>query len=586
MRRESDEGAGMTRIKLLIALLSASALTACAATTPGPDGPSLRGKVSNDSGWGGSRSAYGQFLAGQAALQNGSNVQAAGYFNEALELDEDPGVLGDRAFTAALLGGDVQRAAAIAPRGPDAGEAVRRLGALTRVIDLLADGKGKDAQALLKAETIGFPHRPAAVLLGPWLAAAAGDNDDAVVRPELQGDRFVEFFGQLGQARLYERAKRYDEAETDYKALMAAENARALFVGDYGEFLERRKRQAEAVALYDAALARDPDDQALLRARSRAASRGAAPAMPTLRQGAAQVMVACGASFASERQSQFGLAYLRLALRLDPKRDDAWLLVGDLLAQDDDAAGAREAYGKVLASSTRYTAAQSKLAWSFQTAGDKAKAMAMAQQSAAAAPKDRDAQIAYADILRANERWAESAAVLDPLIAADAAKPDWRLLYMRGIALERAERWGEAERDLLQALKLSPDEPDLLNYLGYSWIDRGQRLPEAIAMVQKAVDARPLSGAMLDSLGWGYYRQGDYKTAVAKLEQAVELEPGDPDVNGHLGDAYWRIGRQVEARYQWQRVLSLEPDAKQKADAEAKLKDGLDGPRAKVATAR
>jgi Flp pilus assembly protein TadD len=585
MRRESDEGAGMTRIKLLIALLSASALTACAATAPGPDGPSLRGEVSNDSGWGGSRSAYGQFLAGQAALQNGSNVQAAGYFNEARELDEDPGVLGDRAFTAALLSGDVQRAAAIAPRGPEAGEAVRRLGALTRVVDLLADGKGKDAQALLKAETIGFPHRPAAVLLGPWLAAAAGDNDDAVVRPELQGDRFVQYFGQLGQARLYERAKRYDEAETDYKALMALDSARGLFVGDYGEFLERRKRHGEAVALYDAALAREPDDQALVRARDRAAARGAAPAMPTLRQGAAHVLMACGASFASERQSQFGLAYLRLALRLDPKRDDAWLLVGDLLAQDDDAVGAREAYAKIAPSSTRYTAAQSKLAWSFQTAGDKAKAVAMAQQSAAAAPKDRDAQIAYADILRANEHWAESAAVLDPLIAADAAKPDWRLLYMRGIALERAERWGEAERDLLQALKLSPDEPDLLNYLGYSWIDRGQRLPEAIAMVQKAVDARPLSGAMLDSLGWGYYRQGDYKTAVAKLEQAVELEPGDPDVNGHLGDAYWRIGRQVEARYQWQRVLSLEPDAKQKADAEAKLKNGLDGPRAKVATA-
>lgn len=91
---------------------------------------------------------------------------------------------------------------------------------------------------------------------------------------------------------------------------------------------------------------------------------------------------------------------------------------------------------------------------------------------------------------------------------------------------------------------------------------------------------------MLDSLGWGFYRQGDYKTAVAKLEQAVELEPGDPDVNGHLGDAYWRIGRQVEARYQWQRVLSLEPDAKQKAEAEAKLKNGLDGPPAKIASSQ
>jgi tetratricopeptide (TPR) repeat protein len=575
----------MTRIKLLAALLSVSALTACA-TAPGPGKPALRGQISMDSGWGDTRSAYGQFLAGQSALQNGSNGAAAAYFNEARERDEDPGVLADRAFTAALLAGDVQRAAAIAPTGPDAGEAVRRLGALTRVVELLAEGKGRDAQALLKAEPIGFPHRQAAVLLGPWLASAAGDKDDAVVTPQLQGDRFVQYFGQLGQARLYERAKRYDEAETDYKALMAIENARALFVEDYGAFLERRKRSADAVALYDAALARDPDDEGLMKARARAAAHGAAPAMLTERQGAAHALVACAATFASERQSQFSLAYLRLALRLDPKRDDAWLLVGDLLAQDDDNAGAREAYAKAPATSNRYVAAQSKLAWSYQSGGDKAQALAIAQQLAAAAPHNRDAQVNYADLLRANERWSESAAVLDTQITTEADKPDWRLLYMRGIALERANRWPEAERDLLAALKLSPDDPDLLNYLGYSWIDRGERLPEAIAMVQKAVEARPESGAMLDSLGWGYYRQGDYKTAVAKLEKAVELEPGDPDVNGHLGDAYWRIGRQVEARYQWQRVLSLEPDDKQKTEAQAKLKDGLGAPPAKIASSQ
>jgi tetratricopeptide (TPR) repeat protein len=582
MRPETDEGAGMTPIKLLLALVSASALTACAAT---PGGPALRGQVSMDSGWGESRSAYGQFLAGQAALQGGSNAQAAGYFNEARELDEDPGVIGDRAFTAALLAGDVTQAAALAPRAPDANENARRLGVMAQTVELLAQGKGKDAKATFDAGQVGFPHRPAVALLGPWLAAAAGDQEGAVVRPELQGDRFVQFFGQLGQAKLYERAKRYDEAETDYKALMAVENARALFVPDYGEFLERSKRPDEAVALYDAALERYPTDQGLIRARARAAARGAPPALPTVKQGAAHMLVACAATFASERQSQFSLAYLRLALRLDPKRDDAWLLVGDLLAEDDDHPGAREAYAKVLPASSRYVAAQSKLAWSYQAAGDKPPALAVAQQVAAAAPTDRDAQVAYADLLRSNERWAESAAVLDPVIAASANKPDWRLLYMRGIALERANRWNEAERDLKTALTLSPDEPDLLNYLGYSWIDRGERLPEAIAMVQKAVDARPQSGAMLDSLGWGYYRQGDYKTAVAKLEQAVELEPGDPDVNGHLGDAYWRIGRTVEARYQWQRVLSLEPDAKQKAEAEAKLKNGLDGPSAKVASA-
>ena len=572
------------RIKLLFALLSASALTACATIAPAPPTKlALRGSATQDSGWDGSRSAYGQFLAGQAALQGGHNAQAAGYFNEARELDVDPGVLADRAFTASLLAGDVSRAAATAPTGPDTNEAVRRLGALTRVVDLLADGKGRDAQALLKAENIGFPHRPVAVLLAPWLAAEAGDKDGAVVRPDLNGDRFVQYFGQLGQARLYERAKRYDEAETDYKALVALDGARDLFIPDYGEFLERRKRQDEAVALYDSALARTPDDQALIKSRARAAVHGAPPAMPTIRQGAAHALVACAATFASEHQGQFSLAYLRLALRLDPKRDDAWLLVGDLQAADGDDAGARESYAKVPATSPRYIAAQSKLAWSYQSGGDKAKAVALAQQAAASAPNNRDAQVGYADLLRANEHWAESVAVLDPLIASEGANPDWRLLYMRGIALERADRWPDAERDLLTALKQAPDDPDLLNYLGYSWIDRGEHLPEAIAMVQKAVDARPQSGAILDSLGWGYYRQGDYKTAVAKLEQAVELEPSDPDLNGHLGDAYWRTGRLVEARYQWQRVLSLEPDAKQKAEAETKLKNGL-GTATKVAS--
>ena len=573
----------MTRIKLLLALLSASALTACAATAPS-GAPALRGSVATDSGWVGSHSAYGQFLAGQAALQNGHNATAAGYFAQARAQDADSGVLGDRAFTAALLAGDVPQAASLAPRGTDANEAVRRLGVLTRVVDLMAVGKAAEARTLLQTETLGFPHRPVAALLAPWLASAAGDKEAAVVRPELQGDRFVQYFGQLGQAKLYERAKRYDEAEADYKALMAIENARALFVEDYGAFLERRKRRADAVALYDEALSRDADNTGLRIARARAAGRGAAPAMATERQGAALALVACAAPFANERQGQYSLAYLRLALRLDPKRDDAWLLVGDLLAQDDDVAGARDAYAKVAITSPRYIAAQSKLAWSYQTNGDKPQALAVAEHVAKNAPKDRDAQVGYADLLRVNERWSEAAAVLDPLIAAETANPDWRLLSMRGMVLERADRWSEAERDLLEAIKLNPDDPDLLNYLAYSWIDRGQHLPEAMAMVQRAVDARPQSGAMLDSLGWGYYRQGDYKTAVAKLELAVELEPGDPDVNGHLGDAYWRVGRQIEARYQWQRVLTLEPDEKQKIEAQAKIKDGLNGPPAKVAS--
>lgn len=562
----------MTRIQVLLACVSVSVLTACSTA---PSSITMRGPVSAGSPLFDTRSSYGQFLAGQAALRDGKSKEAATYFGTAAVLGDDPGVLGERSFTALLLAGEITRAAAVAPTDADATEAVKRLGVLTRVVESLAIGKGKDAQVLLKTEAPGFPHQQAAALLAPWAAAAAGDNEGAIVQPVLRSDKLVQYFGQQGQARLFERAKRYDEAETDYKALVANAATASIFTLDYGAFLERRKRHADALAVYDNALRTAPNDTGLLRARARAAAKGAPPALPTIRQGAAEGLVACAATFAGERQTQFALAYLRLALRLDPARDEAWVLVGDLLNQGEDPKGAIEAYAHVLPGSPHYASAQSKTAWAWNDIGDKAKALEVAKAASAAAPNDRDASVALADLLRAGGQWNESVAVLDPIIARETATPDWRLLYLRAVALEQAKRWPEAETDLKAALKANPDEPELLNFLGYSWIDRNENLAEALGMVQKAVAARPQSGAMLDSLGWAYYRLGDYKTAVEKLEAAVEMEPGDPDVNGHLGDAYWKVGRQTEARFQWQRVLSLEPDDKQKADSEAKLKNGL-----------
>jgi len=563
----------MTRIKVLLACVSVCALAACAET---PSEIRMRGPVALGSPLFDTRSPYGQFLAGQAALRDGQSKQAATYFDTAAALGEDPGVLGERSFTALLLSGDITRAAAAAPTAADTNEAVKRLSVLTRVVEAIAVGDGKTAQGLLKTSPPGFPHQQAAALLAPWAAALAGDKEGATVQPTLRNDKLVQFFGQQGQARLFERAKRYDEAETDYKALTSNATTASIFTLDYGAFLERRKRHADAVALYDAALRAAPNDLGLQRARARAASKGAPPPLPSIRQGAAEGLVACAATFAGERQIQFAQAYLRLALRLDPGRDEAWVLLGDLMNQNEDPKGAIDAYAHVPATSTHYVSAQSKSAWAWNDLGEKAKALEVARAAATAAPNDRDAQVALADLLRAGGQWSESVAVLDPIIAREASAPDWRLLYLRAVALEQASRWPEAERDLQAALKVNPDEPELLNFLGYSWIDRGEHLPEALAMVQRAVDARPQSGAMLDSLGWAYYRLGDYKTAVEKLEAAVEMEPGDPDVNGHLGDAYWKVGRKTEAAFQWRRVLSLEPDDKQKAEAEAKLKNGLE----------
>ena len=166
--------------------------------------------------------------------------------------------------------------------------------------------------------------------------------------------------------------------------------------------------------------------------------------------------------------------------------------------------------------------------------------------------------------------------VLDKLIASSPAGGDWALYFERGTALDRAGRWPDAERDLLKALTLQPDEPDVLNYLGYSWVTRGEKLPQAMAMLQKAYLAQPDSGEIADSLGWAYYSQGDFKAAVQRLERAVSLSPVSPEINDHLGDAYWRAGRKTEAQYQWNRVLGLTPTPELKASVQRKLSAGLD----------
>lgn len=558
---------------LLISCLPAALLAACA-TPRDPGAPQARGDDAVTAEMAGG-STYGLFLAGEAAMNDGQSADAGRLFGEALARPDAEPVLAERAFTAALLSGDVARAAQLAPTSPDSAEAVRRMGALVRAVEAMAEGDGKSARTILASDDISFPHQAAATLLAPWAAAQAGDLAAATQPPPAGGDRVLAFFGQLGQAQLLERARRYPEAEAAFKSTLEIGLSPRTVALAYGGFLERRGRRLDAGALYEAALKADPTDAALTAAKARASTGRRPPPQPTLLQGASQAMLAPTAGMVAAKQAQIALGYLHLVLRLDPSRDDAWVLVGDLMQAAGDVDSARAAYGRPKPASAEFAEAQSKLAWTYQQAGDKEKALQLSR--AAAATGDREARLTLADLLREEKRYDESVAILSAVLG-EQKEPDWRLLYMRGVTLQQMDRWPEAEADLKAALAQKPDEPELLNFLGYSWIDRGERLPEALEMVKKAVAANPTSGAMVDSLGWAYYRMGDYPAALAKLEEAVSLQAGDPEINDHLGDAYWRVGRKDEALFQWRRVLTLDPDAKIKAGVEAKLKAGGLGP--------
>ncbi|MDH5797960.1 MAG: tetratricopeptide repeat protein, partial [Paracoccaceae bacterium] len=182
------------------------------------------------------------------------------------------------------------------------------------------------------------------------------------------------------------------------------------------------------------------------------------------------------------------------------------------------------------------------------------------------------------DVLRRLERNVEAVAAYDKAVALHEAsgQENWLVYFTRGISLERIGEWERSEADLRKALELRPDQPQVLNYLGYSLVELQVKLDEALDMIARAVDARPNDGYITDSLGWVLYRLGRYDEAVGHMERATELMPVDPIVNDHLGDVYWAVGRYREARFQWERAMSFEPEEKDAMRIRRKLEVGLD----------
>jgi Flp pilus assembly protein TadD len=204
-------------------------------------------------------------------------------------------------------------------------------------------------------------------------------------------------------------------------------------------------------------------------------------------------------------------------------------------------------------------------------------AKAQLERLVAQYPKDVRPLDALGNILRSHERYKEArdnysrALVLTPA----PVKDNWTLFYSRGVCNERLKDWPAAEADFKKALALAPDESLVLNYLGYSWVDQGRNLKQAMDYIRKAVKLKPDDGYYVDSLGWAYYRLGNLALAVENLERAVELKPDDPIINDHLGDAYWRVGRTFEAKYQWQQALTLKPEDELVAAIRHKIEQGL-----------
>ena len=274
---------------------------------------------------------------------------------------------------------------------------------------------------------------------------------------------------------------------------------------------------------------------------------------------------------------QVSLVYAHLALYLNPELEQLYQEVADAIATRGQYEKSNEMLREIRPNDAGYLISRLRMAENLERAGDTDGAIELLREIARLRPNLPEPLISIGDILRGRQRFEEAVAAYDQAFARypDGKPSSWALYYTRGIALERTKQWDRAEEDFKSALQLNPEEANVLNYLGYSWLDRGENVAEARAMIELAVSKKPKDGYIIDSLGWAMFLMGEYEEAVVQLERAVSINPSDATINEHLGDAYWKVGRENEARFQWRRALSMDPEEEQAVDIRSKMERGL-----------
>jgi tetratricopeptide (TPR) repeat protein len=348
----------------------------------------------------------------------------------------------------------------------------------------------------------------------------------------------------------------------------------------YGNYLERAGRTADAHTLYERFISEPGVAPIVQSGLARLAqNKKPAPFIRSAEDGVAEGLFGIAASLSDQNSAEVSILYLRMALYLRPDLALADLLLADRFETLGKFEEAVSIYRDIDKSSPYFPMAATQAAVNESRLDRKTAAIADLKSLAEAYPNSSENWIALGDAYRDQDNDDAAIAAYNHAEKAIGApqKRDWPLFYARAMAEDRAKHWDKAEADVNEALKLSPEQPELLNYLGYSWVDRNEKIPEALTMLEKARKLRPYDGYIVDSVGWAYYRLGRYDDAARTLEAAVLLVPGDSTINEHLGDALWKAGRRMDARFQWNHALAFANADTDKAAIEQKIKNGLTG---------
>ena len=529
------------------------------------------------------QSVAGPYLAARSAAIQSDFEQAASYYTQALARDPSNVELMESAVLSQLALGRLERALPIAQAMQATGQ-VSQVAQLVLTADLVQRG---EFSILLEREVSGQGIGPLVDgLVDAWALMGTGDVSGALTRfdeiaaqPGLQGFALFQKAMALASVGDFEGAEQIFATDETRSVLQTRRGVLARV-----EILSQLEREDEALRLLQAMFsgATDPEIDAVIGALA------LDEPLPfthvnSVQDGFAEVFFSVSAALRGETGPEYTLLYAQVARILRPDHVDAILLTAELFETLEQYDSAIAVLKEVPAEDAAYHAAELGRAAALRRSGKTDAGIEVLEQLARSHGELATVQSALGDAMRQQDRFAEAVTAYDRALAITdrTGGASWFLFYARAISHERQDNWESAEADFRAALALNPNQPQVLNYLGYSLVEKQIKLDEALEMIEQAVAASPESGYIIDSLGWALYRLGRYEEAVPHMERAVELMAVDPVVNDHLGDVYWAVGRFREAEFQWSRALSFVDQTESPEDVKPerirrKLEVGLD----------
>ena len=527
----------------------------------------------------------GAYLAARIAESDNDLEAAIAYYRRALAFDADNRTIQQSMLLGLISLGRFDEALPFAEQLKEVPE-VERFSRLALGVDAIRKGSYGDAGYWLKLSLESDLDRLITGLMAAWAKLGEGEAQEGLaLLDNLSGPEWYELFVTYHRALIAERAgeaetarEAFQSATDNLSAAGAAPEAYLRVLEAYAGFLARKGEREGALAVLDKADAFASGRLTIEALRARIESgRAAAPLVPDVKAGAAEALLNLATALNRSGGESFVRLYLNYALALLPHSDAVLIQLAGIAEQQRDPETAIAFYEKIPAASPMKRVAELQLGLNLADLKRHDEAIGHLKAALAQDESDLRAYLSLGGVYASQENFRAAADLYERAVARidEPTRAEWNIFYQRGIAHERLKEWDKAEPNFQKALELYPDQPQVLNYLGYSWVDMNINLDEGLKLIQRAVDLRPSDGYIVDSLGWAFYRLGRYDDAVRELERAVGLMPADPVLNDHLGDAYWRVGRTLEAGFQWNHALALDPEPELKADIEKKLAEGL-----------